>query len=83
MTTMRLNAEERKIWARKAATGNKTQMGAKVYSPEPGLGTVRQRLDIIIQRQGGRVRSARMTEEEREDYRFWLRQSYLNHPPAL
>ena len=40
--------------------------------PEPALGTLDERLNIIIQRCGGRVGPVRVTKGERADYAAWL-----------
>jgi hypothetical protein len=39
---------------------------------EPALGTLDQRLHIILRRLGARVAPVRMTARERNDYERWL-----------
>jgi hypothetical protein len=42
------------------------------YDTEPALGTLEQRLDIIIRRHGGDTRRKYASRNERRDYLRWL-----------
>lgn len=57
MTTTRLSAPERKL---------------PFYDDEPALGTVAERLDIIIRRHGGNTKRPKATQSERREYLAWL-----------
>jgi hypothetical protein len=64
--TTRLNALERRVFARlqKVEWSNPP--------PEPALGTLAQRLDIIHRRLGGTTGPVAMTTDERLEYLRWL-----------
>jgi hypothetical protein len=59
MTTTRCNAEQRKHFV-------------ESHGCEPALGTLEQRLGIIIRRHGGFTGAVRMSDRERRDYELWL-----------
>lgn len=77
MTTVRFTAEERRIF-----TGGIPAPGRPRWQ-EPALGTLDERLGIILRRLGGRTAAPRPTEEERAEYAEWLKQSYLDDAPTL
>lgn len=57
MTTTRTSALERSL---------------AEYGTEPALGTLDQRLDIIIRRHGGNTKRPTATQAERREYLRWL-----------
>lgn len=67
--TRRLTAQERRTLNR--MYGN---------PQEPALGTVDQRLGILVRRLGGHTRPPRMTERERRDYAEWCRDQGVPNP---
>lgn len=70
----RLTVEERPHFGEFA-----TFAGTKPPLMEPVMGTLEQRLSILVQRFGGRVQPLRSTESERATYIEWLR---VNDPEA-
>lgn len=40
---------------------------------EPAMGTLEQRLDILVRRFGGTTGPVKMTKREREEYAAWLK----------
>jgi len=71
MATTRLNPEERKAFARYADQVSREDRQNAVPR-EPALGTVDERLDIIIRRHGGQTGPIRLTKAERAAYDAWL-----------
>lgn len=62
----RLTADERKRFARYATDMNeRDDRWCTASTPEPALGTLDERLDIIIRRHGGRTGPVRLTPAER------------------
>lgn len=74
MTSTRLTSAERKAFLGKRA-------GEIIgrYECEPALGTLDERLGILVRRHGGRTRVQRLSSHERADYLAWLRE---NDPTA-
>jgi hypothetical protein len=64
MPTTRLNTEERAA-ARRYATELAKRYRDDPVPPEPALGTLEQRLRILVVRHGGRVKVASPTPAER------------------
>lgn len=69
MSTQRLSVDERRGFARYAANiGSDAGPFARRYQitpPEPALGTLDERLAIIVRRHGGRVGPIKLTPAER------------------
>lgn len=69
--TRRLIAQERQCEAWREVNYG---CGRRYGPTEPALGTLNERLGIIIRRQGGRTRPVRATARERRDYADWCRE---------
>jgi hypothetical protein len=72
--------EIRRCNAAERAKFGPAQPGLLLETTEPALGTLAERLDIIIRRQGGRTKAPTATNQERRDYAAWLR---ANDPTAV
>jgi hypothetical protein len=73
MTTTRLTAAERLVF--KSPT-TRYQIRAE-WRTEPGLGTLDERLGIIVRRLGGSTGTVRASDSERRDLAYWLAENGL------
>jgi len=81
MTTRRLNPEDRKGFAR-IADQIAREDRQNPHIREPALGTIEERLDIIVRRHGGQTGPVRLTKGEKADYAEWLAWLQENDPTA-
>jgi hypothetical protein len=72
VTTTRLTAVERKVF--NAPTDTRHALLART---EPAMGTLDERLGIIIKRHGGSIGMVRASDSERLDHARWLARNGL------
>ena len=72
MSVPRLTATERKVFAQRGVVVVAGGRSRTYTYREPALGTLDERLNIIIKRHGGTVGPIRLTPGERADYAAWL-----------
>ena len=76
--TRRCNAQERQCTAFRHSEAWNT-LGSRSRT-EPALGTLDERLGIIVRRLGGRTGPVRATARERQDYADWCRNQGIDNP---